>query len=62
VISGRTDTTVATIHGGFQAVFGIAANPQANTLYLADGTDQTWVISGRTDTVTATAGPRGLVA
>ena len=54
VISGRTDTVTATVHGGFQAAFGIATDPRTNTIYLADGADQTWVISGRTNAVAAT--------
>ena len=51
VISGRTNTVLATVHGGFQAAFGVAADPRTNTIYVADGGDETWVISGRTNTV-----------
>jgi YVTN family beta-propeller protein len=54
VISGRTGSVTAIVHGGFPAAFGIAADQRTNTVYLADGADKTWVISGRTNTVTAT--------
>src|SRR5260370_32782577 len=43
---------------GFQAAFGIAADPRTNTVYLADGAGKMWVIGGRTDTGTGT-GPGG---
>ena len=54
MISGRTNTVVAIIHGGFQAAFGVATDPRTNTVYLADGAGKTWVISGRANTVVAT--------
>ena len=53
VISGRTNTVLATVRVGFPAAFGVAANPKTNTIYVANGDDETVVISGRTNTVEA---------
>ncbi len=53
VISGRTNTVVATVRVGFPAAFGVAEDPQTNTIYVANGDDEAVVISGRTNTVVA---------
>jgi YVTN family beta-propeller protein len=60
VISGRTDTVVATIpvtrpFPFGDAPFGVAVNPKTKNVYVAHlGGDTVSVISGRTNTVTAT--------
>jgi DNA-binding beta-propeller fold protein YncE len=40
VISGRTNTVVATIPVGTDP-FGVAANPRTNTIYVANDLDNT---------------------
>jgi DNA-binding beta-propeller fold protein YncE len=44
---------VATVRVGYPAAFGVAANPRTNTIYVANGDDETVVISGRTNRVAA---------
>src|SRR6266581_3601133 len=54
VISGRTNTVVATIPDG-QGPFGVAVNPKTNTIYVTNPPSETvTVISGQTNTVVAT--------
>ncbi len=53
VISGRTNTVVASIRVG-QAPQGVAVNPKTDTVYVANGDNNTVsVINGRTDTAVA---------
>ena len=54
VISGKTNTVVATIPGG-GAPIKVAADPRTNTVYVANGGgDTVSVINGQTDKVVAT--------
>ncbi|HLQ55424.1 MAG TPA: hypothetical protein VK162_14285 [Streptosporangiaceae bacterium] len=54
MISGRTNTVVATVRVG-RAPVGVAVNPRTNAVYVANEIDNTVsVISGRTNTVVAT--------
>ncbi len=54
VISGRTNTVVATVRVG-SAPNGVAANPKTNTIYVTNAASKTVsVISGRTNAVVAT--------
>lgn len=60
MISGRTNAVTAEVGSTFEST-GVAADPAANTVYLTQlGPALVPVVSGTTDSVTATIGPVGL--